>query len=744
MRRNLLLGLTALLISSAILAGVGFAPNRVEAVGDPPELSVWQRNTTGATGYNNIPSDVQQVRYSDNYVYINSTGIPSYSIGPWAANPNTASNQSYVFKIPRHPTENTGTKTSTPLGSIGVWKNGVVMFNALDAMSYQNQNIWHQNAVVVEGPSFDSCLGHPQQTGAYHHHQNPRCLYTANAAQHSPLLGYAFDGFPIYGPYGYSNANGSGGIKRIVSSYRLRNITQRRTLADGTSLSASQYGPSVSTQYPLGYYAEDYEYMSGLGDLDQYNGRFTVTPEYPNGTYAYFVTTNSDGTSAYPYIIGPSYYGVVATENITARGRVSITESVTTYSPQAATPTPAAGTIQLSAASYSINEGAINTAQGFTSLPVNVTREGDTSVAAAVQYSTSDQSSGNECDQSTGKASQRCDYAAVAGTLRFAAGDTTKTITIPIVNDGYVEGHEVFQLDLANATGANLGATAKAVITITDSGVVTSPSDNPYLNNQFFVRQNYLDFLAREPDDAGFNDWTNVLNTCGTQEGFLGSPPGCDRAHVSHGFYASPEFINTGFLIYRMYEVGMGRLPRYSEFIPDMAALSSYGLADSVWQQNLSDYLQQFTTRAEFTARFSDSMQTAEASQLITKLEQAAGVALPSGATTSAGQPTQYGRAELINLRASGQFTVGQTLKAFVEQKAIYDKYFPRGFVTMEYFAYLKRDPDLNDPGLTGWSDWVDVFTNGKQSAGIQPYDYHHLIFGFIYSEEYRKRFGQP
>ncbi|MDQ3818636.1 MAG: YHYH protein, partial [Acidobacteriota bacterium] len=206
-------------------------------------------------------------------------------------------------------------------------------FNALDAMSYQNQNIWHQNAVVVEAPSFDNCLGHPQQTGSYHHHQNPRCLYTADSTQHSPLLGYAYDGFPIYGPYGYANVNGTGGIKRMASSYRLRSITQRRTLADGTTLSASQYGPDVSSTYPLGYYAEDYEYVSGLGDLDQYNGRFTVTPEYPNGTYAYFVSVNADGSSAYPYIIGPKYYGVVATDNITSHGQVTVSEPVTTYNP---------------------------------------------------------------------------------------------------------------------------------------------------------------------------------------------------------------------------------------------------------------------------------------------------------------------------------------------------------------------------------------------------------------------------
>ncbi|MBD0373651.1 MAG: hypothetical protein ICV60_22645, partial [Pyrinomonadaceae bacterium] len=215
-------------------------------------------------------------------------------------------------------------------------------------------------------------------------------------------------------------------------------------------------------------------------------------------------------------------------------------------------------------------------------------------------------------------------------------------------------------------------------------------------------------------------------------------------AHVSHGFFGSPEFTDTGFMIYRLYEVGMGRLPRYAEFVPDMASLSGYGISDSIKQQNLSDYLQQFASKTEFTNRFTGALQPSEAAQLIQKLEQASGITLPETATTASGQATQYGRTELINLRGNETFTVGQTLKAFVEQQQVYDKYFPRGFVTMEYFAYLKRDPDLNDSGLTGWSDWVDVFTNGRASAGIQPRDYHHLIFGFIYSEEYRKRFGTP
>ncbi|MBD0371090.1 MAG: VCBS repeat-containing protein, partial [Pyrinomonadaceae bacterium] len=214
--------------------------------------------------------------------------------------------------------------------------------------------------------------------------------------------------------------------------------------------------------------------------------------------------------------------------------------------------------IQFSASAYSINEGTVNTPQGFGSLIVDVKRTGNTSADATVQYFTSDDSGGNECNQVTTLASQRCDYSAAAGTLRFAAGETTKQIQIPIINDGYIEGAETFKLKLQNPTGtASLGTINEATVTIDDRGALTTPAENPYLSNEFFVRLNYLDFLGREPDTEGWNTWPTVLNNCGSQQGFLGAPFDCDRAHVSHGFFASPEFTNRGFLIYRLYAAGM-------------------------------------------------------------------------------------------------------------------------------------------------------------------------------------------
>jgi hypothetical protein len=306
------------------------------ALSAQPLLTTWRLNLTGATGMytlqngttGRITADVQQVQYDATYVYVTATGIPSYSIGPFGANPNVPADQHYVAAIPR-TTSVPATKTATQLGANGLYVNGVAMFNADDGNSWRNSNrtespqgdgIWHRNGGTVEAPGFDPCGGHPQQQGAYHHHEYSPCLGAllgATPAAHSPLLGWAFDGFPIYGPYGYSSPlDPSSGVRRIVSGYRLRSITQRHTLAGGTALPASQYGPDVDATYFLGRYLEDFEWVSGLGDLDQYNGRFAVTPDFPAGTYAYYLTLDGDGEPAFPYTIGQFFYGAPNTANL--------------------------------------------------------------------------------------------------------------------------------------------------------------------------------------------------------------------------------------------------------------------------------------------------------------------------------------------------------------------------------------------------------------------------------------------
>jgi len=203
---------------------------------------------------------------------------------------------------------------------------------------------WNRDAVPAEKLGFDCSKGHPAM-GNYHHHQNPSAfnldltvisnicdiyaadgLYAINTNEHSPLIGYAYDGFPIYGAYGYANADGTGGIVRIKSGYQLRNISTRTVWADGTDVPD---GPAVNTTYPLGYFREDYEFVNHPGQedyLDVHNGRFCITPEYPSGIYCYFTTVDANHNSAYPYAVGPTYYGVKSATIVP-----SIGEAVTTY-----------------------------------------------------------------------------------------------------------------------------------------------------------------------------------------------------------------------------------------------------------------------------------------------------------------------------------------------------------------------------------------------------------------------------
>ena len=194
--------------------------------------------------------------------------------------------------------------------------NGVPIYNTKDAYSFQNQGVWNQNAVVEEADGMDLALGHPSPVqgqnignfvaGRYHHHQRPVALLNElgdNSDFHSPLIGFAFDGFPIYGPYGYHNPDGSGAIVRIESSYQLRS---------GLRPPPQLGGPGGLYD---GRYIEDYEYVAGLGHLDEHNGHFGVTPEYPDGIYHYVTAIDDVGESAYPYTLGPTYYGIVRGDN---------------------------------------------------------------------------------------------------------------------------------------------------------------------------------------------------------------------------------------------------------------------------------------------------------------------------------------------------------------------------------------------------------------------------------------------
>ncbi|MEN9347124.1 MAG: hypothetical protein RLZZ77_635 [Bacteroidota bacterium] len=337
-----------------------------------PIILSWLQNTTQTGSHyvqgnstaiqDNVPVNCQAVQYSTNWVYVTTNGIPAYPTGPFLdGNPSIATDQNAIFKMPLTPTPNTANPTATNGGNIGIFINGVALFDYRDGVSWRNatnslaggplggmgDQVWNRDAIVAEREGFDCSKGHPAM-GNYHHHQNPSAfdldltvisdvcnlyaadgLYAINPNEHSPLIGFAYDGYPIYGAYGYLNTDGTGGAVRMKSSYQLRDITVRTTYANGTSVTP---GPAVSATYPLGYFREDYEYVPTSAStpdyLDEHNGRFCVTPEYPNGMYCYFTTVDENWNSAYPYAVGPTFYGNKVASKVT-----SITEATTIYLP---------------------------------------------------------------------------------------------------------------------------------------------------------------------------------------------------------------------------------------------------------------------------------------------------------------------------------------------------------------------------------------------------------------------------
>ncbi len=326
-------------------------------------------------------TDIARVLYSTNYVYVYTTGLPSWTMGPWPTNfPNWPSDRNGLHRFPRTPSIPT-TKTGTQgqgidADAIGV--NGVALFNCLDGQSYSattrtvnfnGDRIWQRTAPAGEGDTMDRNNAHQQNTGTYHSHHNPLGLRfllgdhvtynsttgtyaeaTTPVTSHSPILAWALDGFPVYGPYGYATAmDAKSGVRRMVSGFQKRDGTNGTTNLASTgrttlpswaattaqrvvNLAASQYGPSVSTQFPLGTFGEDFDYLGNLGkvqgvdfDLNQYNARFCVTPEFPAGTWAYFITIDSSSVEAFPFMFAYSFVGSVPTSVTT------ISETVTEY-----------------------------------------------------------------------------------------------------------------------------------------------------------------------------------------------------------------------------------------------------------------------------------------------------------------------------------------------------------------------------------------------------------------------------
>jgi Calx-beta domain len=322
-----------------------------------------------------------------------------------------------------------------------------------------------------------------------------------------------------------------------------------------------------------------------------------------------------------------------------------------------------------------------------------VTRSGDLSSAATVDYASGDIT-----------ASERTDYETAVGTLTFAAGESSKSFLVLINYDSGVEGNEFFSLTLSNPTGGTALATpSTTTVQIIDS--TNGPSTNAIDNAGIFVCQQYHDFLNRDPDPPGLAAWTSALNNC---------PAGntsCDRIAISSAFFTSDEFHQRGLPVYLLYETALGRKPTYLEFIRDLRQVTGFLTAQEL-TTNQAKLLAEFMSRQEFRNRY-DSATTPAA--YVDALALTAGVTLAN-------------RNQLVTDLTSGSKTRADVLLAIAQGPEVQARFFNKAWVVMEYFGYLRRNPDAL------YLNWVDVLNQTGNSRG--------LVGGFLNSTEYRNRFG--
>ncbi len=385
-------------------------------------------------------------------------------------------------------------------------------------------------------------------------------------------------------------------------------------------------------------------------------------------------------------------------------------------------------TVQFSAANFPAAENA-----GF--INVTVSRGGDTTGASSVAYATSN-----------GTAKEGKDYVAAVGAVSFAAGETSKTFPVLVIDNAFVDGTRTINLTLSGATGATLAPQSTATVTIADNDV--APGPNPLDTARSFVQLHYYDFLGRYPDSGGWDFWTNQTTGCGNPD-----PLVC-RINTSASFFLSTEFQQTGYLVERFYKVAYGDgtgtstfngthqlavpIIRFSEFLQDSERIRRGVIVlqpgwDTLLESNKQAFASEFVQRTRFTD-VNAFPTTMTPTAFVDKLNTNAGNVL-----------TANERTNLINLFGGAGNTSNTTVRAQVvrqvaENTALSNAEFNRAFVLAEYYGYLRRNPnDAPEPTLdyTGYDFWL---TKLNQFNG--NYINAEMVKAFLTSTEYRARFA--
>jgi CSLREA domain-containing protein len=391
---------------------------------------------------------------------------------------------------------------------------------------------------------------------------------------------------------------------------------------------------------------------------------------------------------------------------------------------------PGAGYFQFSSPDYTVSEIAGR-------YVIVVERKGDTTLPATIDYATSDIT-----------ADGRKDYTTTLGTLKFNPGVSVLTFVVLVNMDAFDDGGELIGLTLSNPTGgAALGSPANATLQI-DNSQWNPPPANPIDNARRFVQQHYHDFLNRDPldDPSGWDFWTNEITQCGSDAPCVQ----VKRINVSAAFFLSIEFQETGYLVERMYKAAFGdatgtstvgsthQLPvpiiRFNEFLPDSQEIGR-GLVvgrpgwEQVLENNKVAFTQTFVQRLRFTTEFPTSLTPG---QFVDQLFAHTGVT-----------PTAAERNTAINefggaATSSDNPARARALRRVAENSTLNQNEKNRAFVLMQYFGYLRRNPnDPQDTDYTGYDFWLSKL-NEFNGDFIRA----EMVKAFLDSSEYRARFG--
>jgi hypothetical protein len=461
------------------------------------------------------------------------------------------------------------------------------------------------------------------------------------------------------------------------------------------------------------------------GQVASFNGPPlpTVTLHLSGGQSA-TTTTNSDGSFAFTGLPFCTDFTVTPElENYT-------------FNPSSVTITPANQNNPNQATAFfnaipklvGFSQPSFSVGEGGGSAKINVTRSGDISAAATVFYQTAD-----------GTASERSDYLAAIGTLRFAPNEFTKQITVFTTDDVRTEPDETLTLTLSAPGGALLNTISTLVVTITDNDPtngVNNPADDP----QFFVRQHYLDFLNREPDAAGLAFWVDQITSCG-------SDVPCRevrRINVSAAFFLSIEFQETGYLVYKANQAAFnsGEGLDLREFLPDTQEIGRGVVigqpdADQRLESNKQSFFLSFVQRPAFLAPAAYPL-SLSATEFVDKLNSNTFDPLNPGAGPALTPSQRQALIAQLGVDATSPTLRAQVLRSVAENGVFTQRQFNKAFVLMQYFGYLRRKPnatpDTNFDGYNFWLTKLIEFNGNFVNA--------EMVKAFISSGEYRGRFG--